>query len=223
MTLTTTLNALHKARACTDRYRVLVNGLGGLSYGKTTPITLLQILDICGLNDALWALRTCGPTNSRDRFARELACDYAARALPIWDAKYPEDKRPAQAIEVARLFARGEATEQELVDAWASADAARASAYATWASAYAARASADAAWASTDAAWASADAVWASADAARASAYAARASADAAWSSADAARASADAAWASAYAARASEKKWQTEHLRGLLQNAGDR
>ena len=133
--LTTTLNALHEANACADSYKVLIDGLGGLSYGKTTPITLLQILDICGLDDTLWALRACTPMPERDRFARELACDYAARVLPIWEAKYPEDKQPAQAIEVARRFARGEATPEELK---AARYASYAASYASYAASYAA-------------------------------------------------------------------------------------
>ena len=138
--LTTTLHALHEANACASSYKRLFEALGGLSYGKDTPITLLQILDICGLNDALWALQACTPIAVKDRFARELACDYAARVLPLWDAEYPEDKRPAQAIEVARRYAKGEATPAEFHAASyaASYAASDAASYASDAASYAA-------------------------------------------------------------------------------------
>ena len=110
--LTTTLSALHHANACTARYKVLIEGLGGLSYGMDTPITLLHILDLCGVDDAIWALRACLPL--QQHFVRELACDYAARVLPIFEANYPDDHRPSKCIEVARRYARGEASEAEL-------------------------------------------------------------------------------------------------------------
>ena len=89
-----------------------------------------------------------------DRIARLFACDCAERVLPIYEKDYPKDKRPRQAIEVARRYAEGKASDSELAAAWT---AARAAAWdAAWTAARAA------AWAAAwDAAW---DAVW---DAAR--------------------------------------------------------
>lgn len=147
----TTFRKLHEAGACTGRYRFLAKALGGVKqYGKNTPITLLQILDINGLDDALWALRAC---DDAEKFSRLLACDYAEHVLHILEAKYPDDYRPRKAIEVARRYARGEATEEELAAARAAAwDAAWDAADAAWAAAWAAARAA--AW---DAAWA---AVW---------------------------------------------------------------
>jgi len=106
-----------------------------------------------------------------ERTARLFACDCAEHVSHLFEQKYPEDTRPRNAIEVARRFANGEATREELTAAWAAAgDAAR-------------DAARDAAWA---AAW---DAAWAAASAA------ARAAAgDAAWAAAGAA--AGDAAWA---------------------------
>jgi hypothetical protein len=128
-----------------------------------------------------------------ERTARLFACDCAERVLPIYEKRYPNDKRPRVAIETARRYAEGKATREEIA---AARDAAWAAAWASardaaWDAAWAAaRAAArDAAW---DAAWAAArDAEWA---AARAAARAA------AW----------DAAWASAWDA---ERKWQTARL----------
>jgi hypothetical protein len=94
------------------------------------------------------------------------ACDCAERVLPLSGGECPGDLRPRQAIEVARRYARGEATLEEL-------DAARA-----------------AAW---DAAW---DAAWAATGAARAAARdAARAARAAAWEAARAAAWDAERQW----------------------------
>ena len=92
------------------------------------------------------ALRCCEPTADRDKIARLFACDCAERTLPIFEKKYPEDKRPRQAIEAARKFANGEATQKELDAAWAVAGDA------VWDAVW------DAAW---DVAWdAARDATW---------------------------------------------------------------
>jgi len=73
-----------------------------------------------------------------ERTARLFACDCAEHVLPIFEKTLPDDKRPRQCIEVARRFANGEATKEELAAAWAAAgdaawDAARdAAREATW-------------------------------------------------------------------------------------------
>ena len=86
---------------------------------------------------------------------RLFACDCAEQALPLYERDYPDDKRPRQAIAVARRFANGEATREELAAAW---DAAKAAAWAAaWAAGDAAKAAAWAAWdAAKAAAWAAA-------------------------------------------------------------------
>ena len=88
--------------------------------------------------------------------ARLFACDCAAHVLPIYEKECPDDKRPRECIEVARKFAHGKATREEMTAArdaaWAAAraaarDAARAAAW------DAARdAARDAAWAAARAA-----------------------------------------------------------------------
>ena len=89
-----------------------------------------------------------------DRTARLFAADCAERVLPIYERQQPVDERPRRAIEVARRFANGDATRDELNAAgdaaWAAArDAARAAARAAaWDAAWAAArdAARDAAW-----------------------------------------------------------------------------
>jgi len=116
---TTSFRLLHDARACKERYRFLAKALGGIkAYGVNTPITLLQILDINGFDDALWALRAC---DDAETFSRLLVCDYAEHVLHIFEAEYPDDYRPREAIAVSRRYARGEATDAELSAAWPAA------------------------------------------------------------------------------------------------------
>ena len=69
-----------------------------------------------------------------ERTLRLLACDFAEHVLPIFEKKYPGDPRPYEAIQVARRYADGQATQQELDVAWAARAA-------TWA--WAARAARD--------------------------------------------------------------------------------
>ena len=65
-----------------------------------------------------------------ERVLRLFACECAERVLPIFERKYPNDNRPRRAIEVARLFADGKATQEDRDAAW---DAAR---NAAWAAAW---------------------------------------------------------------------------------------
>ena len=128
--LHTTFALAHKAGACAGRYQHLAKVLGGIrAYGKDTPIPLTVVLEHNGLDDTLWALCCVLPEEAaaRDKLARLFACDCAERVLPLFEKEYPEDKRPRKAIKVARLFAEGKATTQELAAARAAAwDAARA-------------------------------------------------------------------------------------------------
>ena len=125
MKLTTTLNLLHKNHACKPRYKVLLAGLG-LDYPKDKPIDLLTILDICGLDDALWAM--CATAEDCEKVARLMGADFAEQALPIWQ-KYSNDKRTEMAIKAARDFANGKISREDMAAAWDAAwDAARAAA-----------------------------------------------------------------------------------------------
>jgi len=180
MTLSTTFALAREYGACEPSYDKMAEALGGVDeYGDNTPFTLLQVLDVLGVHDAAWALRCVLPEQADDaeRAARLFACECAEDVLPIFERENPDDKSPREAIEVARKFANGEATEEQLDAARAAAwDAARDAAW------DAARAAARAAaWdAARDAAWAAArDAAWA---AARAAAW--DAARDAAWAAA---------------------------------------
>lgn len=116
MMLQTNFRLLRRAGMRESRYKHLARTLGGIrKYGRGTPITLLQILDICGLDDALWALRACPGS---ERFTRLLACDYFEHInMPIYESLHPNDKRYRNAIETARCYANGQATDNELAEA----------------------------------------------------------------------------------------------------------
>ncbi|MBC7350448.1 MAG: hypothetical protein H5U05_10805 [Candidatus Aminicenantes bacterium] len=140
-------------------------------------------------------IREC--TGWNERTARLFACDCAERVLPLYEARYDDD-RPRKAIETARRYADGKADVEELAAARAAA----------WEAAL--NASRDA---SRAAAWAAA---WAAslnasrAAALNASRYAARDAAEAA-----AGDAAGDAAWDA-------ERQWQVERLRKILEVASD-
>ena len=125
-----------------------------------------------------------------------LALFAAESVLELFEKQYPEDKRPRQAIEAARVWLKDPSEENK--------DAARAAARAAaWAAGAAAWAAEDAAWAARDAAWAAGAAAWAAGAAARA----ARAAAE-------------DAAWAAARAAGAAflqrAEDWMQERIKEL-------
>ena len=129
---------------------------------------------------------------------RLLACDFAEHTIHFFEAKYPDDRRPRNAIEVARRFANGKATTEEFNNAGV---AARAAIRAAWAEAIA--------WTG-----AAAEAVAWDAEAA------AEAVAWAAWDTEAAAGTVAWAAWNTGVAAgmdEAAELNWQAQRLQEII------
>ena len=139
-TPTTTLAKIRAARPCglaiggTLGYQLLAKTLGK-DYGDDTPITVAQIIESNGLDDALWCLRTIPEF---DNLWRHFAVDCAERVAHLMT-----DERSKNALTVARQHAMGLATVDKLDAAWAAAwdsagaaagaarDAARDSAWAT--------------------------------------------------------------------------------------------
>lgn len=159
---TVTLSAIREYCPCPTSWEKLLRHLGK-TQADDTAVPLLTILDLLGLDDCLWALRALPPEG--DSEIRLLVCDLVEPAM-----QYTTDPRPAKTLQVARRYARGQATDEELLEAWASArDSRAAGTTAAWAAgdaaAWAARV---AAWAAQVAAWAAQAAAWDSADAVRA-------------------------------------------------------
>ncbi len=99
----------------------------------------LEILDLdISVEDRFWALFRNHFFS--DRELRLMACDFAESVLYLYTG---DSDAPKEAIRIARLFAEGKATREELDAAYVAADA-----DAAWAAADAARdASRDATWA----------------------------------------------------------------------------
>jgi hypothetical protein len=150
--LKTTLNKIRKNKPCTEGWEKLLRSLGKTK-ADDEPVSIIQVLDSNGLDDALWCLRA---VSGHDREIRLFA---------VWCARQVEhlmkDQRSMDALNVAERFANGDASQVELdaaeSAAWAAALALRrpsrnaaeaaaesAAESAAWA---AARAAARAAWA----------------------------------------------------------------------------
>ena len=175
----TTLNEIWAHRPCHTVWDKLLSHLGKRG-PDDEPLSLLTILKSNGIDDAIWALRAVSePACERD------ARIFAVRCVRQSAQHLLADPRSLNALDVAELYAIGEATIEELEAAKAAAKAA------AWAAAWdAARAAAQAA--AQAAAWAAAWAAEAAADAAR---HAADAAAEAVITAAQAAQAALDAAW----------------------------
>lgn len=114
MTPTTTLTRIREASPCESGYKKLVKSLGGAKkYGEDTPITIRQIVESNGLDDALWCLCTMPEHNARWRL---LAVQYARRTQRLMT-----DPISAEAVDVAERHARGMAADEELASAWVTA------------------------------------------------------------------------------------------------------
>lgn len=150
--LTTTLTRIRAHGPCREGWGKLLAGLGKTA-ADDEPLAYSRILEINGLDDALWCCRA------------EPKYDRQWRLYAVWCARQVQhlmtDPRSIAALDVAERHARGEATDAELE---AAGEAARAAAWAAalaaaWATAWAraweaARAAArGAAW---EAAWAAA-------------------------------------------------------------------
>ena len=165
--ITTTLNRIRAYRPCETGWAKLLKGLGK-TQADDEALPYARILEINGLDDALWCCRA-EPQEWK-----------TWRLFAVWCGRQVQylmtDQRSTNALDVAERHANGNATDEELAAAWAAA------LVAAWAAAWDAALDAArvAAWAAAwDAAWAAARAAaWAAAwdatgDAARAAGSAA--------------------------------------------------
>ena len=101
--LTTTFVKIKAEPGSAEIYKKLAEALGGVSrYGQNTPITLDIIVESMGLAEAIWAARCANEPPFT--MLLEFACRCAEHALPVFEAKYPEDKRVRSAIAAARKY-----------------------------------------------------------------------------------------------------------------------
>jgi|688.fasta_scaffold183339_2 hypothetical protein len=162
----TTLNKIRAHSPCHDGWERLLRGLGKAAADDET-LWIDEILDINGIDDALWCLRAVEN------------CDREIRLYAVWCARRVQrlmiDPRSIAALDVAERHARGEVSDEELASVDARATAAVASmawaaapvAYAAWAAASVSAATATAA-AYTTAGWTLDAAAWSARDTERA-------------------------------------------------------
>ena len=125
MKCTTTLSRIRACSPSQSGWHKLLNYLGP-DFDPETEINLLTILDLNGVADMLWALRAT--VQDSTRCASQLAIEFAAEVLPLFEKRRPGDDRPRKAIQAARDFLDGKISEGELrqahQDAYAAATAA---------------------------------------------------------------------------------------------------
>ena len=127
--LTTTLALLKEKGACTDGYRKLLKSLPA-KWADDKPINLLRVLKSNGVQGMCWCFRATVEDSTIPRVL--IVADFAQSVLKYFTAKYPNDDRPAKAIQAARDFAAGKISLQDCKNA---ADVAYAAA-AAYAAAY---------------------------------------------------------------------------------------
>ncbi len=193
------------------------------NYTDKTKVPILQIIEVNGLEDAVWALRAIAGKKRAMEIPLRFAIACAEHILHIFENEYPNDGRSRRAIEAAKIVLHHNTKENRRI-ARAAAEAARAAAYSAAFAAEAAHSAADAAEAvrvafaadsAAYSAFAAADAVRV-ADAAFAT-YSAHSAAFAA-EAADAADAAAEAADA-VRVADAAERHWQEKELIKILRS----
>ena len=108
--LVTTLKKIKKHKPCEDGWKKLLKGLGD-EYDREAPLPLERILEISGIDDALWVLRA---VEGHDNAIRLYVCYCEKYCLDIFEREYPDDKSLRQAIETTERFAHGKATKEEL-------------------------------------------------------------------------------------------------------------
>jgi hypothetical protein len=126
-----TLNELHAAGACKDRYKVLLEYLPA-NYDKDAPITIEHIFDSNGLEGALWALYRIGDKDA-GKLGVRFACDCVERVLSVYEDRY-DNNAPRKAIEATKNWLENATAENAYTATYAAADAAYV-AYAAYAAA----------------------------------------------------------------------------------------
>jgi hypothetical protein len=101
----TTLNKIRAHSPCRDGWEDLLRGLGKTA-ADDEPLWIDQILNINGVDDALWCLRAVEN------------CDREIRLYAVWCARRVQhlmtDPHSIAAFDVVERYARGEASDAEL-------------------------------------------------------------------------------------------------------------
>lgn len=111
----TTLNQIRSEVPCAPGWEKLLRTLGKTKADDET-LSLIQILDGNGLDDAIWCLKTV------KGFDKEI------RLFAVWCARQVQhlmlDERSIKAIDIAKKYANGGASHKKLYAAWKGAESA---------------------------------------------------------------------------------------------------
>ncbi len=118
----TTFAAAHAVGACVEAYKKMAKALGGIeNYGRDKPFTLTQVLNVLGLDDALWVLDECAMGADAHRIKHEYRADCAARVLKVFEKERPTDSRPRDAIKASRDYGADRIDDTAMAAAMAAA------------------------------------------------------------------------------------------------------
>ena len=151
--ITTTLNRIRKHGPCLEGWGKLLKGLGK-TQADDEPLPFARIVEINGIDDALWCCR------AEPQHAREW------RLFAVWCARQVQhlmsDPRSIAVLDVAERYANGQATDKDLSAAWSAAWSAVESAVESAAKSAAWSAAVSAAWSAAKSAAesAAANAAW---------------------------------------------------------------
>jgi len=91
-----TANQLRAHDPCPEGLALLETISAELSLDPDQPVDFNTVLDRGGFRYAVWALRT-----QPAELSQRVSIRFAKLTLPVWEAQYPDDLRPRQAIEAA--------------------------------------------------------------------------------------------------------------------------
>ena len=119
----TTHTLLQKAGACKDRYDFLKTWAG--DRGENAPIYLSEIVEQNGIEDAVWAFRALSNIGDFKPLFVEFAIWNAEQVLANYEGLNPNDTRPRDAIEAARVVLGNDCEENRSAAQSAAESAAR--------------------------------------------------------------------------------------------------
>jgi hypothetical protein len=106
----TTFQKIKDCKPCGDGWKQLI------SYHKPSSldeeISIKEIMESNGLNDAIWALRVIDNTE----ILISLSIDLAESVLHIYEKQFPGDTRIRDCIDACKKYIRGEISESELIE-----------------------------------------------------------------------------------------------------------
>jgi hypothetical protein len=106
----TTFQKIKDCKPCGDVWDQLISYHKPSSFNN--EISIKEIIESNGLDDAIWALRAVDDTEALTLFS----IDLAKFALPVYEKYFPGDMRVRNYIDTCKKYVRGEISEKELME-----------------------------------------------------------------------------------------------------------